>query len=457
MMQLSRIAALDALRGLAIAGMLLSGQLPQAVLPGWMYHAQNPPPLHVFSPGLPGITWVDLVFPFFLFALGVAIPLAQAPALARGQSLGAAAWGIVRRACLLAAFAIYVRHISVHAVALGAPWKNAVFSILGFALLLPLLARLPASWPHAARLATRGLGLAGAVLLLSLFRDASGAAFSMARSDIIMLVMANVALSAGLLWLLTRRRPALRLAFLCFLLALRLCRDLPGWGSLLWHMSPLPALFNVAFHQYLFIVVPGTLIGDLLLRNDKWSIAFRGQLPFALSCAGMIGAAVTGLYLRLWWTTLCSVLLLAGVGGFLMHEQAPAALRRLHGWAVFLLLLGLALDPFEGGIQKGVATLSYYLVGAGTACAALLVLISLQQRGRGRCLAPLLGTGQNPLMAYTALHTLVTPLLILSGIGPLLQAWGQGAWLGCLRALVLTGIVCGLAAWSARRGLILRA
>jgi predicted acyltransferase len=35
-----------------------------------------PPPDHKFNPAIPGITWVDLVFPFFLFSMGVAIPLA---------------------------------------------------------------------------------------------------------------------------------------------------------------------------------------------------------------------------------------------------------------------------------------------------------------------------------------------------------------------------------------------
>lgn len=32
----------------------------------WMFHAQTPPPTYAFNPDVPGITWVDLVFPFFL-------------------------------------------------------------------------------------------------------------------------------------------------------------------------------------------------------------------------------------------------------------------------------------------------------------------------------------------------------------------------------------------------------
>lgn len=60
----NRAYALDALRGYAIITMVLSATIVTQVLPGWMSHAQTPPPDHIFNPSLPGITWVDLVFPF---------------------------------------------------------------------------------------------------------------------------------------------------------------------------------------------------------------------------------------------------------------------------------------------------------------------------------------------------------------------------------------------------------
>ena len=74
----NRFDALDALRGIAILAMLLSSEMPFGAnsLPAWMYHAQVPPPEHQFIPN-PGITWVDLVFPFFLFSMGAAFPLAM--------------------------------------------------------------------------------------------------------------------------------------------------------------------------------------------------------------------------------------------------------------------------------------------------------------------------------------------------------------------------------------------
>lgn len=57
-----RAYALDALRGYAIITMVLSATVAWNSLPGWMYHAQTPPPDRAFDASLSGITWVDLVF-----------------------------------------------------------------------------------------------------------------------------------------------------------------------------------------------------------------------------------------------------------------------------------------------------------------------------------------------------------------------------------------------------------
>ncbi|HLO52557.1 MAG TPA: DUF5009 domain-containing protein, partial [Kamptonema sp.] len=38
-----RADALDALRGIAVLAMVLSGTIARKTLPAWMYHAQEPP------------------------------------------------------------------------------------------------------------------------------------------------------------------------------------------------------------------------------------------------------------------------------------------------------------------------------------------------------------------------------------------------------------------------------
>ena len=63
----NRAYAVDILRGLAIVGMVLSGYIAwNPDLPAWLFHAQLPPPSFVFDASVAGITWVDLVSPFFL-------------------------------------------------------------------------------------------------------------------------------------------------------------------------------------------------------------------------------------------------------------------------------------------------------------------------------------------------------------------------------------------------------
>ena len=105
----NRALALDALRGLAILAMLLSGQLPfnQNALPSWMYHAQEPPPTFEWIGTLPGISWVDLVFPLFLFAMGAAFPLA----LSRRMENKTPTWKllafVLERGFLLGFFALF--------------------------------------------------------------------------------------------------------------------------------------------------------------------------------------------------------------------------------------------------------------------------------------------------------------------------------------------------------------
>ena len=72
----ARLLSLDAFRGLAIAGMILVNN------PGSWAHVY-PPLLHAIWHGA---TPTDLVFPFFLFAVGVAISLSFAARMDRGDS-----------------------------------------------------------------------------------------------------------------------------------------------------------------------------------------------------------------------------------------------------------------------------------------------------------------------------------------------------------------------------------
>jgi AcrR family transcriptional regulator len=197
----------------AILAMLLSGQLPfdANALPAWMYHAQVPPPHFVFNPNLPGLTWVDLVFPFFLFAMGASFPLA----LSRRMESQAPPWKlflfVAERGFLLGFFALFVQLIRPYTLnphPAAATWLAA---LLGFFIFFPILTRLPEGWSRMRKISIRAAGWLAAIVfcLCAVYPDGSG--FKVTRSDIIIVVLTNMAVFGSLLWMATRDNLALRL------------------------------------------------------------------------------------------------------------------------------------------------------------------------------------------------------------------------------------------------------
>ena len=267
----NRALALDALRGLAILAMLLSGQMPfnEHALPSWMYHAQEPPPHFEWIGTLPGISWVDLVFPFFLFAMGAAFPLA----LSRRMENKTPPWKlglfILERGFLLGFFALFVMAIRPSTINNHPTTAIWFLALLGFLILFPILTRLPAAWPRFVKFSIRAAGWLAAILFFAFVKYPDGSGFSLGRSDIIIIVLTNMAVFGSLVWMLTRENLLLRIGVIGLMFAIRMS-NLPaptdGWVHDLWKWSPLPWIYQLYYLQYLCIVIPGTIAGDLILR-----------------------------------------------------------------------------------------------------------------------------------------------------------------------------------------------
>lgn len=72
-----------------------------------MYHAQvGPRSNFVFDGSVYGITWVDLVFPFFLFAMGAAFPFSIGNKYKNGISRWKIAYDCIVRGFRLTFFAV---------------------------------------------------------------------------------------------------------------------------------------------------------------------------------------------------------------------------------------------------------------------------------------------------------------------------------------------------------------
>jgi len=445
----NRIAALDALRGLAILLMVLSGMGPYGIMPAWMYHAQLPPPEHNFNPGLPGLTWVDLVFPLFLFALGAAIPLAYNRRLENGENTRKLIWRTLERGFLLGSFAIFLQHIrplTLNPVPDLWTWLQAV---LGFLLLFLMYTRFPAEWKpwfcHVFRIG----GWSAAIIYLILVRFPDGSGCSLNRSDIILVVLTNAAVFGGIIWIFTRERLMVRLGIMAILVALRVSAPLDGWVKVIWDFTPVPWIYKFYYLQYLLIVLPGTIVGDILIswkngteekNRSNSKMTWIGILLSILVISNLVGLQARWVEM----TFAFSMILLAIIYYVWRRDRIRSddSMLILLRWTVFLLIIGFAFEPFEGGIKKDRSTLSYYFISTGLSVSifsALTIWIDILKKQRWFDL--LIVNGKNPMIAYVGFGNLVWPVLAISGLDDMIRSVSEGPWSGFLRSILYTLLV----------------
>lgn len=568
--QKPRAHALDALRGYAIITMVLSAMEAFSVLPRWMYHAQVPPPDHVFDPTIYGITWVDIIFPFFLFSMGAAIPLSLGRQHAKGESIMKLTWKTVQRWVKLTFFAIFIIHAFPFMLGYEQEWMRYAMPIFFFILLCLMFMPNPFGLsPYKARAITWSAYLV-AVGFMLLQPYAGGAPFRLTDSDCIMLILANVSLTGSIIYLLTIGHPLRRLALLPFLVALFMAAHTANsWPAQLIHTSWLPWLYLPAYQEYLLIIIPGTVAGEWIaqwlekmkandtskglvdnyqkkngavlengnplkggrgavlengngVKNDEKAVLENENkvrtrseemkekenalaLPVALLSLALIVTNVVLLFGRHLVANLIATIVLTALTAWLLRSRREAgstgveaarqraALKEassqnaakqevsnresssqevakqevsnqkssstpasptLHFWqrlssaGAYLLLLGLCLESYEGGIRKDDVTLSYLFVTCGLAFYALLLLTVVCDHWHVRWLcAPLEMVGKNPMVAYVSASMVIIPVLILTQLYPYIDALSSEPLTGFLKGVLLTALCMALTAW----------
>ena len=524
--QKPRAHALDALRGYAIITMVLSAMEAFSVLPRWMYHAQVPPPDHVFDPTIYGITWVDIIFPFFLFSMGAAIPLSLGRQHAKGESIMKLTWKTVQRWVKLTFFAIFIIHAFPFMLGYEQEWMRYAMPIFFFILLCLMFMPNPFGLsPYKARAITWSAYLV-AVGFMLLQPYAGGAPFRLTDSDCIMLILANVSLTGSIIYLLTIGHPLRRLALLPFLVALFMAAHTANsWPAQLIHTSWLPWLYLPAYQEYLLIIIPGTVAGEWIaqwlekmkandtskglvdnyqkkseavlengnkVKNDEKAVLENENkvrtrseemkekenalaLPVALLSLALIVVNVVLLFGRHLVANLVATMVLTALTAWLLRSRRKAgttgveaakqetsnqkssstpASPTLHFWqrlssaGAYLLLLGLCLESYEGGIRKDDVTLSYLFVTCGLAFYALLLLTVVCDHWHVRWLcAPLEMVGKNPMVAYVSSSMVIIPVLILTQLYPYIDALSSQPLTGFLKGVLLTALCMALTAW----------
>ena len=454
---MKRVAAIDVLRALAIIGMVVSGQmLWNAELPAFMFHAQLPPPTFAFNPEVPGITWVDLVFPFFLFSMGAAMPLALRRREEQGAGWKEVTGSALHRFVWLASFAIILGNTRMGLLGSVERWVAALATLLIWGLFFAMFVRVPKMEKRKNTLLNWGgfVLLVGATLL---YKPIFGVEVSLHKSDVIILILASMALFGTLLWWLTRNSLAMRMVVIGGVALLKMASSVEGsWCQWLWEQTPAVWLFRFEFLKYLCLVLSGTVAGDVIHRALKGAPATdtphdRRQAWLTASLVVLMVALILtqlwGLFVReVGMTVLLSVVLCAVVGVVLKYLRTPekALLRSLFGVAVVLLLIGLVAEPLEGGIKKDHATISYFFVTGGMASFVLIAALALELRFGIRFRA-LEACGANPMFAYTASGYLITPIAVLTSLSVLIERFANltpwcGFWRGVRFALLVIAV-----------------
>jgi heparan-alpha-glucosaminide N-acetyltransferase len=166
-----RITSIDALRGFVMFMMIFVNDLagaPEKLVPNWMSHFSD---RHKSGSGM---TFVDLVFPGFLFIVGMSIPFALGPRLARGEPLWKIGGHILTRALALLALGILVVNGEGGS---NMAWEAEMFlsGILAFCFIMPRgTSAGAAKYWRLITLCVRGLGFAGMLYCTLTFTNRHG-------------------------------------------------------------------------------------------------------------------------------------------------------------------------------------------------------------------------------------------------------------------------------------------
>ena len=458
-----RAFSLDALRGLFLLTMTFGFTIQSEHLPAWMYHRQFDPQDHLIP--VFGISWRDLAYASFLFTMAAALPLTLTRRMDRGEPELGIVFAAFRRAFMLVVFALLVAHSNTFFTGYTDPAR--LVCIAGFGIMWLVFTRRRKDWSAGKYKILNRSGWVAAVVFLALSPLVYGKTFSFQRTDEIIMGLAVAALTGSLIWYFTRNRVEWRVAILAAVVALYLGARQDGWVQQFWYSSPAEWLFIPGQLSLLCVVIPGTIAGDHLLKwmrtaqsgaaaQNGWT---RGRIILLSAvCVVITPIVVFGLYNRWVEETTLSVAALAAVGFFLTRSpRAPGEtlLRNLYLWAALWLMIGLFLEPSEGGIRKVPETLSYFFTVTGTTSMLLVAMAAIVDLlNKRRFVRALIDLGHNPLLCYVMFTVFLNSVFEL--IHPLQPVLEGSPGESILRSIIMTILVVVLVRFFTRRRIFWR-
>ncbi|PKO97198.1 MAG: hypothetical protein CVU12_01555 [Bacteroidetes bacterium HGW-Bacteroidetes-7] len=461
---MKRYISLDILRGLSIFGMVFSAIIPHGVLPAWMYHIQNPPPAHSLDMTVSGISWVDLVFPIFIFCMGVAIPLAGRRRLDLPDDTGAGRRylaEIFERFVMLWLFSYLYVFLNFSTVK---GWWPQLATIVGFLALFPLYMQLSKTTSKRKLIIYRVAGLILTVAIIAYGHFKFDEVISLNRRGIIIFLLAFIYLFGALIWYFTRNSNRMRAAaFAAVLLfaAITMFFEVP---QKLYTLKDIRWIVNIEYIYFLLILIPATYLGDLLHKKLNSTSPYDPVGESRLSGGGttmpLILMAIyivwlmVALYKGYYLVNIFVSLVFVSKIHQLIEQRMPVYTKE-SAIASILGLAGAVLVMIEGGITKVPCTIAYCFITTSISIYLLIIIDRISYNAHNSYLARIFsGSGSNPLMSYIAFGSFVMPLFKITGLVIIYQAAypADYPWIGVLRsAAVVLLTMAAVAAMSERK------
>jgi heparan-alpha-glucosaminide N-acetyltransferase len=280
--QSQRVVSVDILRGITMLVMIFVNDVAGVKgLPWWTYHL----PAHVN-----GMTYVDVVFPVFLFIVGISIPLAVRRRLEKDSSQ-VRLWGhILARAVSLAALGIIIANSGrVDPELTGI--HEGLWGALAFAGAVLFWNVYPADSRRRALFASlKWAGLLILVVLVAIFRrrtpDGGSAWLDFSYWEILGLIGCAY-LSACLLYVPARKSKWAPLLFVVLLTAMNVLGKL-GWLGLLRHLPLYAWPFGTGA---LASIVMAGIVASIIFLDPAFAPSFREKAWWALGYAAVLFTA----------------------------------------------------------------------------------------------------------------------------------------------------------------------
>src|SRR5574344_123283 len=420
-----RYLSLDLLRGITIFGMVFSAIIPYGVLPAWMYHIQNPPPTHELNMSIAGLSWVDLVFPLFIFCMGVAIPLSGIKRIEKGITAKEFTASVLHRFLMLWLFSYL--YVFITFTEINSQWAQAL-TICGFISLFPLygnVERFRFVKSKSAVTAIRVVGLALCCLVIYIGHVKYGEVITLQRRGIIIFLLAFLYLFGSLIWFFTRQKRSIMAALFALLFLFTLITQGYDIPARTYAREEIRWWFNIEYIYFLMLLIPAIFTGEILynkINNKEYYKQINGGYYTYLILAALVVWNCYALYLREIKLNLVVSFITLIVAGYLIFKKIPQYRELFLTGALFLLWV-LIMDPLDDGIRKVPCTISYCF-STFVISIFLLMICDLICKFLPHSLFTNIfsGAGKNPLMSYVAYYLLIIPIIKLAGVAGLYEA-----------------------------------